>query len=161
MALRWEKCRGNRWAGYDEDDFVALLKPIVFERDGRDSLTGARVYEDAWTWELFWSKNLKGWVVKRPFGNCATLADGVDAALPAGKLKPLSKIAQRAKGQKDLRKLEELPAGTIITDSDGDTWVKRAGLPFSYDNWLTFDQTERLQFHKHFIEVPRSSLGAS
>lgn len=35
MALRWEKCRGNRWAGYDEDDFVALLKPIVFERDAR------------------------------------------------------------------------------------------------------------------------------
>lgn len=53
MALRWEKCRGNRWAGYDEDDFVALLKPIVFERQGRGDLAGANVYEDAWTWELY------------------------------------------------------------------------------------------------------------
>ena len=53
MELRWEKCRDNRYAGYDEDDFVALLKPIVFERDGRDDLDGARVLEDAWTWELY------------------------------------------------------------------------------------------------------------
>ena len=37
--LRWEKCRGNRYAGYDEDDFVALLKPIVFERDARKHST--------------------------------------------------------------------------------------------------------------------------
>ena len=109
--------------------------------------------------ELFWSKNLKGWVVKLPFGNCVTLADGVDTGLPDGKLKPLSKIAQRAKGQKDLRKLEKLPAGTVITDSDGDTWVKHADRPFSYNNWLTFEQTSRLQFHKHFIEVPNSALG--
>ena len=109
--------------------------------------------------ELLWSKTLKGWVVKLPFGNCVTLADGVNAGLPDGKLKPLSKIAQRAKGQKDLRKLEDLPAGTIITDSDDDTWVKHEGCPFRFDNWLTFDQTERLQFHKHFIEVPKSALG--
>lgn len=51
--MRWEKCRGNCYAGYDEDDFVALLKPIVFERTGRDDLGGARVLEDAWTWELY------------------------------------------------------------------------------------------------------------
>ena len=111
--------------------------------------------------ELLWSKSLKGWVMKLPFGNYVTLSDGATVARPDGKLKPLSKIAQRAKDQKDLRKLEELPGGTVITDSDSDTWVKREGLPFSYDNWLTFDQTERLQFHKHFIEVPRQSLGMS
>jgi len=111
--------------------------------------------------ELLWSKSLKGWVMKLPFGDYVSLSDGATVVRPDGKLKPLSKIAQRAKGQKDLRKLEKLPAGTVITDSDGDTWVKRAGHPFSYDNWLTFDQTERLQFHKHFIEVPRQSLGVS
>lgn len=44
-------------------------------------------------------------------------------------------------------------------DSDGDTRVKRADRPSSFDNWLTFDQTERLQFHRHFIEVPKSALG--
>lgn len=53
MALRWEKCRGNTHAGYDGDDFVALLKPVVFERNGRGDLAGAQVYEDAWTWELY------------------------------------------------------------------------------------------------------------
>lgn len=75
MALRWEKCKGNRWAGYDEDDFVALLKPIVFERDGRDSLTGARVYEDAWTWELYDTEmNLLQW------GDTLTLVKARDAA---------------------------------------------------------------------------------
>ena len=111
--------------------------------------------------ELLWSKRLKGWVMKLPLGACITLSDGSTAGCPDGKLKPLSKIAQRVKGQKDLRKLEELPAGTIITDSDGDTWVKHADRPFSYDNWLTFEQTSRLQFHKHFIEVPRSALGLS
>lgn len=41
------------------------------------------------------------------------------------------------------------------------TEFKHGGNPFSYDNWLTFEQTERLQFHKHLIEVPRSALGAS
>ena len=51
--LRWELCKGNRHAGYDGDDFVALLKPVVFERNGRGDLTGAQVYEDAWTWELY------------------------------------------------------------------------------------------------------------
>lgn len=111
--------------------------------------------------ELLWSKSLKGWVVKLPFGDCVTLSDGARAALPDGKLKPLSKIARRAKDLKDLRKMEELPAGTVITDSDGDTWVKRAGRPFTHDNWLTFDQTACLQFHEHFIEVPRSALGAA
>nr|DAU00256.1 MAG TPA: hypothetical protein [Caudoviricetes sp.] len=111
--------------------------------------------------ELLWSKSLKGWVTKTASRSCVTLSDGAEIARPDSKLKPLSKIAQRAKDQKDLRKLEELPAGTVITDSDGDTWVKREGLPFSYDNWLTFDQTTRLQFHEHLIEVPRSSLGMS
>lgn len=43
MALRWKKCHGNRYAGYDGGDFVALLKPILFARDGRDDLTGSRV----------------------------------------------------------------------------------------------------------------------
>lgn len=111
--------------------------------------------------ELFWSKSWKGWGMRLPFGNCVTLSNGATVECPDGKLKPFSKIAQRAKDQKDLRKLEKLPAGTIITDSDGDTWVKRADEPFSYDNWLTFEQTSRLQFHRHFIEVPRSALGAT
>lgn len=111
--------------------------------------------------ELLWSKSLKGWVAKLPFGDYTTLSNGANVACPGGKLKPLSKIAQRAKDQKDLRKLEELPAGTVITDSDGDTWVKHEDRPFSYDNWLIFEQTSRLQFHEHFIEVPRSALGAS
>lgn len=109
--------------------------------------------------ELLWSKSLKGWVMKLPLGACIILSDGSTAGCPDGKLKPLSKIAQREKGQKDLRKLEELPAGTIITDSEGDTWVKHADCPFSFDNWLTFEQTTRLQFHEHFIEVSRSALG--
>jgi hypothetical protein len=75
MELRWEKCRGNRYAGYDEDDFVALLKPIVFEREGRDSLTGARVYEDAWTWELYDTEmNILQW------GDTLTLGKARDAA---------------------------------------------------------------------------------
>lgn len=52
-GLRWERCQDNRYAGYDGDDFVALLKPIVVEREGRDDLAGAKVYEDAWTWELY------------------------------------------------------------------------------------------------------------
>lgn len=107
--------------------------------------------------ELLWSKSLKGWVMKLPFGDFGTLPDGAIVRPPDGKLKPLSKIAQRAKGQKDLRKLEGLPAGTVITDSDGDTWIKREGRPFSYDNWLTFEQTSRLQFHRHLIEVPMSA----
>ena len=109
--------------------------------------------------ELLWSKRLQGWVTMQHFGNCITLSDGANAELPDGKLKPLSKIAQRAKGQKDLRKLEKLPAGTVITDSDGDTWVKPEGGPFSFDNRLTFEQTTRLQFNRHLIEVPRSDLG--
>lgn len=50
--LRWELCQGNHYAGYDGHEFVALLKPILFERDGRDDLKGARVLEDAWSWEL-------------------------------------------------------------------------------------------------------------
>lgn len=111
--------------------------------------------------ELLWSKSLKDWVVRNPFEGVTTLSDGAEVGTPKGKLKLFSKLAQRAKGQKDLRKLEKLPAGTVITDSEGDTWVKHDHRPFSYDNWLTFDQTERLQFHEHFIEVPRSSLGAS
>jgi hypothetical protein len=75
MELRWEKCRGNRYAGYDEDDFVALLKPIVFERDGRNSLTGSRVYEDAWTWELYDTEmNPLQW------GDTLTLVKARDAA---------------------------------------------------------------------------------
>ena len=75
MELRWEKCRGNRYAGYDEDDFVALLKPIVFERDGRNSLTGVRVYEDAWTWELYDTEmNPLQW------GDTLTLVKARDAA---------------------------------------------------------------------------------
>jgi hypothetical protein len=56
--------------------------------------------------ELLWSKSLKGWVMKLPFGDFGTLPDGAIVRPPDGKLKPLSKIAQRAKGQKDLRKLE-------------------------------------------------------
>nr|DAU00254.1 MAG TPA: hypothetical protein [Caudoviricetes sp.] len=51
--LRWERCKDNRYAGYDDHEFVALLKPIVFERRGRGDLTGAQVFEDAWTWELY------------------------------------------------------------------------------------------------------------
>lgn len=109
--------------------------------------------------ELLWSKRLKGWVMKLPFGGCTTLPDGSTAERPDGKLKPFSKLAQREKDQKDLRKLEKLPAGTVITDSDGDTWVKHEGRPFCFDNWLTFEQTTRLQFHEHFVEVPRTALG--
>lgn len=109
--------------------------------------------------ELLWSKSLKGWVMHLPAGGSVYLSDGSTAKRPDGKLTPLSKIAQRVKDQKDLRKLEKLPAGTIITDSDGDTWVKPVDGPFSYDNWLTFEQTTRLQFHKHFVEVPRAALG--
>ena len=41
------------------------------------------------------------------------------------------------------------------------TEFKHGGSPFSYDNRLTFEQTERLQSRKHLIEVPRSALGAS
>lgn len=52
MSLRWERCRGNSYAGYDGDDFVALLKPVVVEREGRDDCAGARVYEEAWKWHL-------------------------------------------------------------------------------------------------------------
>lgn len=52
-TLQWERCKDNTFAGYDEDDFVALLKPVVFERNGRGDLTGAQVFEDAWTWELY------------------------------------------------------------------------------------------------------------
>lgn len=51
--LRWERCKDNRYAGYDGYDFVALLKPIVFERSGRGDLAGAQVIEEAWTWELY------------------------------------------------------------------------------------------------------------
>nr|DAP99354.1 MAG TPA: hypothetical protein [Caudoviricetes sp.] len=109
--------------------------------------------------ELLWSKSLKGWVMKLPFRNYVTLSDGATVACLDGKLKPLSKIAQRAKDQKDLRKLEELPGGTVITDSDGDTWVKHSDNPFSFNNWLTFEQTTRLQFHRHLIEVPKFALG--
>lgn len=109
--------------------------------------------------ELLWSKRLKDWVVRNPFEGVTTLSDGAGVGTPKGKLKLFSKLAQRAKGQKDLRKLEKLPAGTVITDSDGDTWVKHDHRPFSHDNWLTFEQTTRLQFHEHFIEVPRSALG--
>lgn len=36
---------------------------------------------------------------------------------------------------------------------------KHEGRPFSFDNWLTLDQTLGLQFHEYFIEVPRSALG--
>lgn len=36
--LRWERCRDNRYAGYDGNDFVALLKHYRFE--------------DAWKWHL-------------------------------------------------------------------------------------------------------------
>lgn len=50
--LRWELGQGNHYAGYDGHEFVALLKPILFERDGRGDLKGAQVLEDAWTWEL-------------------------------------------------------------------------------------------------------------
>ena len=75
MELRWEKCRGNRWAGYDEDDFVALLKPVVFERNGRGDLTGAQVFEDAWTWELYDTEiDLLQW------GDALTLTKAKDAA---------------------------------------------------------------------------------
>ena len=109
--------------------------------------------------ELLWSKTLNDWVVRRPSGGVVTLSNGLRNETPEGRLKPFSKLAQRKKNQKDLRKLEELPAGTVITDSDGDTWVKHGHRPFSYDNWLTFEQTTRLQFHEHFIEVPRSALG--
>jgi hypothetical protein len=109
--------------------------------------------------ELLWSKSLKGWVTTRPFGSCITLSNGDTVRRPDGKLKPLAKIAQRAKDQKDLRKLEELPAGTVITDSDGDTWVKHTDRSFSYNNRMAFEQTERLQFHEHFVEVPRLALG--
>lgn len=109
--------------------------------------------------ELLWSKSLKDWVVRSPLGGVTTLSNGLRNETPEGKLKPFSKLAQRNKNQKDLQKLEKLPVGTVITDSDGDTWVKPEGKPFSYDSWLTFDQTERLQFHEHFVEVPRSALG--
>lgn len=47
VGLRWERCRDNRYPGYDGDDFVAPLKPIVFEREGRDALAGSKVYEGA------------------------------------------------------------------------------------------------------------------
>ena len=109
--------------------------------------------------ELLWSKSLKGWVMELPAEGSVYLSNGSTARRPDGKLNPLSKIAQRQKGQKDLRKLEKLPAGTVITDSDGDTWVKHGDRPFSYDNWLTFDQTDRLKFHEPLIEVPRTALG--
>lgn len=73
--LRWERCKDNRYAGYDEYEFVALLKPIVFERGGRNSLTGARVHEDAWTWELYDTEmNILHW------GDNLTLVKARDAA---------------------------------------------------------------------------------
>lgn len=73
--LRWEKCRDNRYAGYDDDDFVALLKPIVFERNGRDDLEGAHVLEDAWTWELYATElNILQW------GDTLTLVKARDEA---------------------------------------------------------------------------------
>lgn len=39
------------------------------------------------------------------------------------------------------------------------TEFKHGERPLSFDNWLTFEQTTRPQFHKHFIEVPKSALG--
>ena len=53
QELRWEQCRDNHYAGYDGHEFVALLKPVVFEREGRGPLTGAQVFEEAWTWEMY------------------------------------------------------------------------------------------------------------
>jgi hypothetical protein len=73
--LRWERCKDNRYAGYDGEDFVALLKPVVFERNGRGDLTGAQVYEDAWTWELYDTEiNILHW------GDNLTLVKAKEAA---------------------------------------------------------------------------------
>lgn len=52
-TLRWERCRGGRYAGYDGDTFVALIKPVWFSRDGRNKLSGTTVWGQAYTWELY------------------------------------------------------------------------------------------------------------
>lgn len=62
ISLRWERYRDNSYAGYNGDDFVALLKPVVVEREGRGALAGAKVYEEAWTWELYdTDRNIVHW----------------------------------------------------------------------------------------------------
>lgn len=46
MELRWEKCRGNRYAGYDGHEVVDLLYPQMPETAPRQegSLTDRLVY---------------------------------------------------------------------------------------------------------------------
>lgn len=37
---------------------------------------------------------------------------------------------------------------------------KHSDRAFCFDNWLTFEQTPQLQFHRHLNEVPKSTLWA-
>jgi hypothetical protein len=104
---------------------------------------------------LLWSKTLKSWVEKSFEGDYAkSLLTGEVLPTDAEWVKPFSKIGKLDKGGKDVKKLNKLPKGTILTDDSCDTWERKAeGLVF--DPHLKLAEEPFYSFAKYMIEIPK------
>lgn len=52
-TLQWERCKDNTFAGYDKGEFVALIKPVWYQRYGRGPIAYCAVWEQAWKWAMY------------------------------------------------------------------------------------------------------------
>jgi hypothetical protein len=112
-------------------------------------------YEAVSPEDLLWSKTLKCWVEK-PFGGdyAKSLITGEGCLTDAEWVKPFSKIGKLDKGGKDVKKLNKLPKGAILTDDSCDTWERKAeGLVFGHH--LKLAEEPFYSFDKYMIEIPK------
>lgn len=135
---------GGRWKNYFQE---------VVELPTKYSLSSYKAVSPE---NLLWSKTLKSWVEKFFGGDSAkSLLTGEVLPTNAERVKPFSKIGKLDKGGKDVKKLNKLPKGTILTDASCDTWERKAeGLVFGHH--LKLAEEPFYSFEKYMIEIPKS-----
>lgn len=142
---------GDRLAPHIEGRWKSYFQEVV-ELPTEYSLSSYKAVSPE---NLLWSKTLKCWVEKPFTGNYAkSLVTGEGCLTDAGRAKPFSKIGMLDKGGKDVKKLNKLPKGTIITDDSCDAWERKA-TGFVFDNNLKLEEEPFYSFDKYMIEIPK------
>lgn len=143
---------GDRLAPHIEGRWKSYFQEVV-ELPTKYSLSSYKAVSPE---NLLWSKTLKSWVEKSFEGDYAkSLLTGEVLPTDAEWVKPFSKIGKLDKGGKDVKKLNKLPKGTILTDDSCDTWERKAeGLVFGHH--LRLAEEPFYSFDKYMIEIPKS-----
>lgn len=143
---------GDRLAPHIEGRWKSYFQEVV-ELPTEYSLSSYKAVSPE---DLLWSKTLKCWVEKPFAGDYAkSLVTGEGRLTDAGRAKPFSKIGKLDKAGKDVKKLNKLPVGTLITDGSCDTWECEA-TGFVFNNNLKLEEEPLYSFDKYMIEIPKS-----